>query len=514
MKRALVLLASCLLCACLRDFRAGIPCDGDEHCPFGLVCGGAGTCGEPGEGDDDDLAGDDDVGDDDDTPPDDDDSTPEPVPQFNVTEGARAVFTGDSPGWGRFVHSIGDVTGDGVPDVAIAHDDGPSGGGGDGMSIYPATSVGAVSAQDAHSVWGSSASWDWAGWSVDGVEDLTGNGSRDVLVSAPLVDPGPYQGEVYLLDGPLPEGEHALSSSAYAMWHANENNEAFGISASVGFVPIEPASGAVYCLAIASQIDGVGVAVAPVPPGTRARSGMDIQIETESSDTVGWPVLIGRLPITGPWDRPMLVHRSSPYPDYRLAFRASLSTPTTLTEDADLELVGGSLDTGFGEFLEIADLDGDGLSDLIVTATRDDPQVLYLFPGDHLAEGQSAAVTLLSVDGSDAEPREQVRIADLNGDDQPDLVVRLSTPEAGGIWVFLGPFASLPLSLSDADLRILRPSEDPETERFGFSFDSLGDIDGGGADDLLISGSRPAGPVAANGNAYIVRGEDLFFLAR
>lgn len=103
--------------------------------------------------------------------------------------------------------------------------------------------------------------------------------------------------------------------------------------------------------------------------------------------------------------------------------------------------------------------------------------------------------------------------ADINGDGVPDLIVGASGDavngrRSGAVYVWLGPIADVQgLRTSSADV-VFTGSGFQESA--GWSISNVGDVDGDGADDILIGTDAASTSTTPEGVAYLVYGNSAF----
>jgi hypothetical protein len=165
------------------------------------------------------------------------------------------------------------------------------------------------------------------------------------------------------------------------------------------------------------------------------------------------------------------------------------SGDVNLDEDADAVITGED-GTWFGEALDgDADLDGDGIADLVVGAPKEDGGTVYVFAGpvsgglDAADAGASMVVDLASTSGG--WMGFAVQSGDFDGDGQSDLAasapkVTTTADRAGSVYVFSGPLSGA-LDVSSAAASIDGASRNGY---FGGQLDAH-DIDEDGQDDLV-----------------------------
>lgn len=184
------------------------------------------------------------------------------------------------------------------------------------------------------------------------------------------------------------------------------------------------------------------------------------------------------------------------------------------TQSADTVLVGAVRDDEFGNDVFFGDVDGNGRSDLIVSApwadsgkARTNAGKVYVFFDrptwpDYAVAETLADVIILGEDADDSLPAPinaagSVAVGDLNGDGFGDLV--LGAPEAmghdGKVYVLFGrPRAEWPrvidLAESGADVEIFGSELN---SAFGSAV-ATGDLNADGRDDLIVGVERAPGP--------------------
>ncbi|MCB9742856.1 MAG: FG-GAP repeat protein [Alphaproteobacteria bacterium] len=129
-----------------------------------------------------------------------------------VASDANARMVGGSSGeqLGERVAFVGDITGDGNDDVLTGAslndvEDRDAGA----AYLFEGPLLSGVADQDAIAIWYGEARDDWAGFSITGTGDLTGDGAVDLAISAPIHDNG--GGAVYIVEGPITSSNAAVS---------------------------------------------------------------------------------------------------------------------------------------------------------------------------------------------------------------------------------------------------------------------------------------------------------------
>ncbi len=371
---------------------------------------------------------------------------------------------------GYAISAAGDSDGDGRADLLVgAIGDSANGSNAGRAWILPGATFGAEQ-QLADAASGSlvgEVGSDYAGVSLTGGHDLTGDGLVDYLVGASGSDAGGAGGgKAYLVPGPV-LGEVQLSSvsttfiglpvTTTTMLHGE-----FGGGDAVG-----------NAVAMPGDVDGDGIEDLVL-----GASGADENGTSTGKVVVYYgPVAEGQHEIT----------------------------------DADLTLLGPAAYSYAGSPVNAAgDADGDGYADVLVSADGVDSGTLFLHHG--APRGGANAVQSLDDETdrwtgevSDDLAAFAVVTGDLDGDGQLDLCVAApnsdrSGQDAGAVYVDLGPWASGTTPLASVD-QVLEGEQ--VADAFGRSLASGQDVDGDGSDDLLVGAIYNDDGGAFSGKAYL-----------
>jgi hypothetical protein len=163
---------------------------------------------------------------------------------------------------------------------------------------------------------------------------------------------------------------------------------------------------------------------------------------------------------------------------------------------ADIEYSGALPEDGFGLSVDAADLDGDGIEDLLVGAPFASSEkdahsgAVYGYYGTN--RGLSSSVNYIFY-GDDANQRfgSEISSADINADQREDVIVGAyyasegSMEKAGAVYIFTdyNNQDTSPYSIYDYDFKL---SNGAKNAWFGFSIDT-GDVNGDNISDIAVS---------------------------
>lgn len=431
-----------------------------------------------------------------------------PIVSIDELEALNYLVRGDAFGEsvGTSVAGVGDVNGDGYPDMVVSSPnagaiDGAGGRPGEIYLIYGGSNLsGDLVADEIRGQTGTVVKVaGQAGWprrSVSG-GDINGDGYSDLLIGAPLsggTDEHPtYAGMAYLVYGgpSLPD-----------------------------VIDVQEPSGASVRLFGTDEFDLTGDAVAMIGDVNNDGFG-DIAIGSPSAGGVA-----NERPRAG---EVHIVFGSDHLPQ----------TITLGTEAADVvRIIGQNINENLGSSIaNVGDVTGDSIDDLVIAAPfgdGTDPDSLsagraYVIAGGKdlpatidLADPAAAAAVIYGVDRSDATRLQLAGGGDLNGDGINEIVYGASTADskdnrrvdAGEVYVIFGS-STLPHSielqaLGSAGVTIFGVDNRDSTGR---DVALVGDVNGDGYADLAIGAPEADGSdesAMSTGEVYFVLGREAF----
>lgn len=450
-----------------------------------------------------------------------------------VDPGVYAFVGSPSDAAGNAVTLPGDVDGDGSPDVVVAAYYGNR------VCVYSGAALAAGEQRrtldDAELCWAGAGSYDFSGYDLHGAGDGDGDGRADVMVGA-IGDGtnGSNAGRVWILPGgdlgsPT---ETQLAAAATGSLLGEYGSDYAGVAVTGG--QDITGDGVVDYIVGASGNDagGAGGGKAYLVPGPVVG---DVELSATTTQFLGLPVSSSALAhggygggdavgnavgLPGDFDGDGVADvalgasgadESGPSTGKVVVYYGPIAEIQHEITDADLTLVGPVQYSYAGSPLHTpGDVDGDGFSDLIVSADGVNDGTVYLVHGGPAgAANETRALddeqTRWEGEATDDQAGFATATGDVNGDGALDLIVGApssdrSGADAGTIYTVYGPWAVGAHALGDAD-RI--DSGEQIADAFGRCVASGSDVDGDGEDDVLVGAIYNDDGGAFSGKAYL-----------
>ena len=358
--------------------------------------------------------------------------------------------------------------------------------------------------------------WDHAGYTVAFAGDLDGDGAEDLLIGANTEGTaGQNAGATYLISSILSPGTHVLDEAFAKLLGEQVDSYAGEAVSAAGDVDGDGSDDVLI-----GSFGRVYIVYGPVQ-GTFSLASADVVLESAAViDSFGEKIAGGE-DVDGDGHDDVLVGAPT---DWSWGSSAYLFTGPMnsvvdavnaeahyTAEDGD-DLLGSSLTFG-------GDLDGDGISDIVVGAMWEDTGAfsggaIYLVsaPADSPGEFQVDDVSTAKLVGTREQEHAGYDLAvagDVNGDGFNDLLVGASGYQVdgglGAAYLAYGPITE-DTALSTTGARFVGEAD---WDDVGRSISS-GEVNGDGYSDLVISAKNHEAPEAPNAGAvYIVYGRGM-----
>ena len=352
--------------------------------------------------------------------------------------------------------------------------------------------------------------------------DLDGDGFDDVIVSAPERNStGRDAGAVYVVLGP-PSGtiSSSMADHAYSGWTSGDqlgyglataDLDADGLHDLILSSPFDKCNGT-----DAGAVHLISTLGSSGPTGIDAASRGMMVMGEGAGDSAGLSFAIGDVDGDGQPD--VLVgapHEGAGGSSAGAAYVAlgPISMTSSLAT-AHVKLVGEDADTLAGSATAVADVDGDGVNDLMVGAAGDseahsEAGAVYLVFGPVTGTiDLAAADAKLLGDNASAAAGSALAVADTDGDGVAEIIVGApqtyqggTTVAAGAVYVVDGT-AKGATALANAGAIL---EGENSGDGAGCSL-AAGDIEGDGYSDLLIGATNHGSSSSGQGAAYVASG--------
>ncbi|MEQ1507533.1 MAG: integrin alpha, partial [Myxococcota bacterium] len=449
---------------------------------------------------------------------------PELTPPRSACWGDRPAATADATLLGTStddwtataVAAAGDVDNDGYADLIL----GAYGQGNDATgAVYlvhgPVT--GDLDLAQAAIKWTGESEDDWAGFAVAGGHDLTGDGHEDVVIGARYDDAtGNSAGAVYVARA-IGEGTIELSLVTAKIYAEAEYDSCGYAVASPGDIDGDGRADLLLGSPEASpagNASGMAHAVyGPVDGAVQLSVATTRFVGEHELDKTGCAVA-GVGDVDGDGQADLLVaacFSDRNGEDAGAAFQFSTHPAADLSVgDADGAMVGERAFDQLGTALAGGDLDGDGLSDVIVGApyhdvTADDAGAVYAAFGPASVDMNRPDAKLTGVGAGDHLGASVAVAGDVDQDGFLDLVLGApghdgdDAEDAGAAYLVFGPILGT-RSVADADVVVTGAAP---FDFLGQSVAGAGDFDGDTFPDVVLGAPFHDGLAPSSGAAYV-----------
>ncbi len=460
--------------------------------------------------------------------------------------------TNDFSGWS--VADVGDVNGDGRPDITIGAPSAGNNARTDSGSTYVIYGQATPTTIDLNALGTAGyridggATGDQSGVSVAGAGDVNGDGRPDIAIGAPSADNNnrPISGSTYVIYGsaaPTTIDLNALGTAGYRIDGAATNDRSGSSVAGAGDVNGDgraditigapfadnnnrPSSGSTYVIygsAAPTTIDlnALGTAGYRIDgAATGDFSGYSVAGWGDTNGDGRADLVIGA-PVSGNNNR---ASSGSTYVIYGSA------APTTIDLNAlgtaGYRIDGAATNDRSGSSVAGAgDLNGDGRPDITIGAPSADNNNRADSGSTYVIYGQATPTTIdlnalgaagYRIDGAatgDASGWSVAGVGDVNGDGRPDITIGAPSAgnnaraNSGSTYVIYGQAAPTTIDLNALGAAGYRIDGAATGDASGWSVAGVGDVNGDGRADIAI-GARGAGNIGRtdSGSTYLVYG--------
>jgi hypothetical protein len=350
---------------------------------------------------------------------------------------------------------------------------------------------------------------------MDGGGDVDGDGNDDFLIGDPYLNDGHSQGNAYLFSGPL-TGTLDAATDAIATFPGEDvnANDLMGFDVAMAGDIDGDGYDDVLVTAQGVEVDGMawaGRVYLHHGPLSGTVAALDAEMIVSGTDTE-WGLASLTMPTDLTGDGVVdLVVGSYWYGNYRGAayvVAGPLSGNSSIT-DATFSLRGETNSDYLGDDVDAADLNGDGIADLVTGGRTWDNGSVSAAGGAFVQFGPvSGHITDSGADATFAGESttqylggSQDAGSDMDGDGHPDLLLGAEghSSATGGVYLFRGPLSANNYTIADADAFVEGERTD---DHVGFNLDARGDYNNDGAADMVVNACCVNAPT----RAYVVFG--------
>lgn len=445
------------------------------------------------------------------------------VPARSTCFGDRTIATADATllgtsvdDWtGTSVAGAGDVDNDGDADFVIgAYGVGAAASGAVYLVHGPVS--GDFDLSQATVKWTAESEDDWTGFSIASGSDLTGDGHPDVAIGARYDDgTGNSAGATYIARA-IGSGTVELSEVTGKVFAEAEYDSSGYAVATVGDVDADGADdlfiGSPESSRVANAAGMAHVVFGPITGPVQLSAATYRIVGERASDKLGCAVArAGDLDGNGQQDllvSACLSDRSGT--DAGAVFQFSTHVEVDrIAADADGAMVGQQAGDQLGTAIAGGDIDGDGLSDVLVGAPfhdagGEDAGAVYASYGPSTIDMNTPDAKITGTGASDRAGTSVAVVGDIDGDGFDDLAIGApgrdeGGEDAGAAYILFGPLSGQ-ISLADADVVLVGAAP---FDFAGQSVAAAGDTDADGFPDLLVGAPFRDGLAPSSGAAYL-----------
>jgi hypothetical protein len=414
--------------------------------------------------------------------------------------------------------ATGDLTGDGIQDVVMS---GSNWGSAAGRVVLIAGPLEGEQATADLPSWDGTDAGDKLGIGLAVLGDTDGDGASDLIIGAPGASGGASWGggEAYVLLGPFdPSGSFSLLSEMSARVSGGAGGAYLG--RSLGAVGDFNDDGLADVLVSLHGYDRSVLLMGPIEGDVSLADDVGLSLEGPGGTESGFQG-VGAGDVDGDGLADVLIGAryagsSNHGKVYLVLGREAASGVLNLNDEADAVFVGFAPNDNAGEALASSDVDGDGLSDLLIAAPGGNGDsvnagVVYLVTDAFSGTEDISEAAWLSMSGSRAYGEMGLSMTHLlDADGSSMLAAGAPGIDAGGavpgdVWIF-DASSSGSLQTSDA---VGHLTGSVDYGQAGVALAAPGDIDGDGMDDLLVGESDVDTSVTSGGQLSLFSGGGL-----